>query len=121
MNTAAHLSIVGSLTLILTLIDLRWIASSIHRPVYRELEAPEATQGSGGAWKHAKGNFLFSGRGRLAVFIKLIFTCIMHRTHLVDAFETKLHNLYFVNRRPRRPATISSGSFLLITYLARKI
>ena len=29
-----------------------------------------------------KRNFKFSGRSRLAVFINLIFTCIMHRTHL---------------------------------------
>ena len=29
-----------------------------------------------------KRHFKFSGRSRLAVFINLIFTCIMHRTHL---------------------------------------
>ena len=50
--------------------------------IYLWAEAPEATQGSGGRiskrgtftllGKQAKGNFLFSGRNRLAVFINLI-------------------------------------------------
>ena len=116
------------LTMLLACLEFETLVNIHVKNSIKRAEETEATQGSGGGGQRGaesrkralspylankkKRNFKFSGRSRLAVFINLIFTCIMHRTHLVDSFETKLHNLYFVNRRPRRPATISSGSFL---------
>ena len=125
------------LTMLLACLEFETLVNIHVKNSIKRAEETEATQGSGGGGQRGaesrkralspylankkKRHFKFSGRSRLAVFINLIFTCIMHRTHLVDSFETKLHNLYFVNRRPRRPATTSSGFFLLVTHLASKI